>query len=142
MHQFARNIVGFGLGLPFIWIGIQHFANPEAFNAIVPGYLGWPLFWTYASGVLEILLGLGIMVPPTRRAAAQLLFILVILMSLANLNMWINDIPFNGTRLGTTGHIIRWICQVILLVVLLWLGEIIPPQRRAGASRRAPFNRR
>ena len=129
MHQLARNIVGCVLGLPFIWIGIQHFVNPDAFNAIVPGYLGWPLFWTYASGVLEILLGLGIMLPPARRISSRLLFILVILMSLANLNMWINDIPFNGTRLTTTGHLYRWLIQIVLLLVLLWLGELIPPRR-------------
>ena len=129
MHQIARNIVGFILGLPFIWIGIQHFVNPNAFNAIVPGYLGWPLFWTYASGVLEILLGLGIMLPPTRRISSRLLFVLVILMSLANLNMWVNDIPFNGTRLTTTGHLYRWLIQIVLLLVLLWLGELIPPRR-------------
>ena len=129
MHQLARNIVGCVLGLPFIWIGIQHFVNPAAFNAIVPGYLGWPLFWTYASGVLEILLGLGIMLPPARRISSRLLFILVILMSLANLNMWINDIPFNGTRLTTTGQLYRWLIQIVLLLVLLWLGELIPPRR-------------
>jgi uncharacterized membrane protein len=130
MHQVARNIVGLLLGMPFIWIGIQHFTNPEPFNAIVPYYLGWPTFWTYSSGALEILLGLGIMVPPTRKVAAWLLVILVLLMSLANLNMWINDVPFNGTRLTTTAHVIRWIIQVILLVVLLWLGEVIPPRKK------------
>ena len=134
MHQLSRNIIGFILGLPFVWIGIQHFENPDPFNAIVPGYLGWPLFWTYASGVLEVLLGLGIMLPPTRRMAARILFTLVILMSLANLNMWINDIPYNGTRLTTTGHIIRWTIQVILLLVLLWLGEVIPRSRKTAET--------
>ena len=130
MHQLARNIVGFLLGLPFIGIGIQHFNDPELFNAIVPKYLGWPTFWTYSSGALEILLGLGIMIPFTRKVAAWLLVILVLLMSLANLNMWINDIPFEGKRLTTTGHVIRWIIQVMLLVVLLWLGEVIPPRKK------------
>ena len=130
MHQIVRNIIGFLLGLPLIVIGIQHFSDPEPFNAIVPHYLGWPSFWTYSSGVLEVLFGLGIMVPKTRRLAALLLVILVLLMSLANLNMWINDIPFEGKRLTTTGHVIRWIIQVILLVVLLWLGEVIPPRKK------------
>jgi uncharacterized membrane protein len=130
MHQVARNIVGLLLGMPLIAIGIQHFINPEPFNAIVPHYLGWPAFWTYSSGVLEVLFGLGIMLPKTRWVAARLLVILVLLMSLANLNMWINDIPFDGKRLTTTAHVIRWIIQVILLGVLLWLGEVIPPRRK------------
>ena len=58
---------------------------------------------------MEILFGLGLVIPKTRKYAAQLLVLLVLCMSLANLNMWINDIPFNGTRLSTTGHIVRWI---------------------------------
>ena len=125
-HTFARNIVGFVLGIPFIWIGYQHFASPDGFNEIVPDYLGWPLFWTLLSGGFEIALGLGIMIPISRRWSEKILFALVIAMSLANLNMWINDIPFNGTKLSTTGHLIRWTIQIILLIAILWLGEVIP----------------
>ena len=120
----AKNIVGCLLGLPFVWIGIQHFVNPKAFNEIVPRYLGAPSFWTYASGVLEILLGLGIMIPVTRTISARLLVVLVLAMSLANLNMYLNDIPFNGNLLSATGHAIRLIIQILLLVALLWLGVI------------------
>ncbi|MDP6862985.1 MAG: hypothetical protein QGH80_04780 [Acidimicrobiales bacterium] len=120
----AKNIVGCLLGLPFIWIGIQHFVNPKAFNEIVPRYLAAPSFWTYTSGALEILLGIGIMIPVTRTISARLLVVLVLLMSLANLNMYLNDVPFNGTLLNTAGHVIRLIAQVILIAVLLWLGMI------------------
>ncbi|MBM75058.1 MAG: hypothetical protein CMK59_06640 [Proteobacteria bacterium] len=119
-----RNVVGIVLGIPFILIGINHFSQPEIFNAIVPSYLGWPYFWNYTSGAMEIIFGAGMMFFLTRKHAARLLFILVILMSLANLNMWINDIPFNGIRMSTTAHIVRWIIQFVLLAVLLWLGEI------------------
>ena len=120
-----RTLVGSLLGLAFISIGIQHFVRPELFNPIVPEYLGWPAFWNYTSGAMEIILGLGMVIPKTRKYAAQLLVVLVLLMSLANANMWINDLPFNGTRLSTTGHIVRWIIQLLLLTILLWLGEKI-----------------
>ena len=126
MNQYTlRNIMGSLLGVAFVSIGTQHFAQPELFNPIVPDYLGWPSFWNYVSGAMEILFGLGLVIPKTRKYAAQLLVALVLCMSLANLNMWINDIPFNGTRLSTTGHIVRWILQILLLTVLLWLGEKI-----------------
>ncbi len=118
-----RNIVGMVLGVAFVLIGIQHFNQPEIFNAIVPKYLGWPSFWNYASGTLEILFGTGIIFSGSRKYAARFLVILVALMSLANLNMWINDVPFNGTRLSTNGHIVRWLIQFVLLAVLMWLGE-------------------
>ena len=116
-------IVAAPLGLAFAWIGVQHFRNPEPFEAIVPTYLGWPRFWNYASGGLEILLGLGLVLPHARCWSARLLVLLVLAMSLANLNMWINDLPFNGTRLSTTGHVVRWSIQVVLLAVLVILGR-------------------
>lgn len=119
------------LGLAFAWIGFQHFRNPEPFEAIVPGYLGWPRFWNFTSGGLEILLGLGLIAPATRRWSARFLVLLVLAMSLANLNMWMNDVPFGGTRLSTGGHVARWIAQAALLAVLVLLGG---PWRR-GSTR-------
>tara|TARA_B110000046_G_scaffold78924_1_gene87022 strand:- start:48 stop:482 length:435 start_codon:yes stop_codon:yes gene_type:complete len=116
-------ILAASMGLAFAWIGIQHFRNPEAFEAIVPDYLGWPRFWNFTSGGLEILLGVGLIIPATRRWSARLLIVLVLAMSLANLNMWMNDLSFGGTRLSTRGHVVRWIIQALLLAVLALLGR-------------------
>ena len=112
------------LGLAFCRIGLLHWTNPEPFEAIVPAYLGAPSFWNLLSGALEIIFGIGLAIPKTRRRAAGLLFFLVIAMSLANLNMWINDLPFNGTKLTTQGHVIRWGIQIVLLLTLAWMGKI------------------
>ena len=68
-----KNIMGFLLGIPFVWIGYDHFLRPEIFDPIVPSYLGFPRFWTLFSGLLEILLGIGIMIPFSRRMAARIL---------------------------------------------------------------------
>jgi uncharacterized membrane protein len=128
----AILIIATAIGISFVGIGIQHFRNPEPFEAIVPAYLGWPRFWNFTSGGLEILLGLGLIVPIARRWSARFLVLLVLAMSLANLNMWMNDVPFGGTRLSTAGHVVRGIAQIVLLTVLALLGG---PWRR-GASRR------
>ena len=65
------------------------------------------------------------MMPPTRRMAARFLFILVILMSLANLNMWINNLELgDGTSLSTTGHTIRLIIQVAAILLCIWISQI------------------
>ena len=110
--RIIAHLVAIPLGLAFARIGVLHFQNPEPFEAIVPAYLGWPRFWNYSSGGLEILLGLGLATPPTRRWSARFLIVLVLAMSLANLNMWVNDLPFGGSRLSTTGHLIRWAIQI------------------------------
>jgi len=61
--------------------GIMHFVNPSFFDEIVPPWVpGSARAATYASGVAEILVGLGIVFAPTRRMAlwsAAALFIAV-----------------------------------------------------------------
>ncbi|MED5453378.1 MAG: DoxX family membrane protein [Verrucomicrobiota bacterium] len=113
------------MGIPFIWIGCDHFFRPEIFDPIVPNYLGFPRFWTIASGIVEILLGIGIMLPHSRRLAAIFLVVFLVLVYLANLNMWLNDIPFNGTLLSKNGHIIRLLVQLVLIYISLWLAHLI-----------------
>lgn len=111
------------LGLAFCRIGLLHWTNPAPFEAIVPAYLGAPSFWNLLSGSFEILFGIGLVMPRTRKRAAMLLFFLVIAMSLANVNMWVNDLPFNGTKLSTQGHVIRWCVQIVLLLTLARMAQ-------------------
>ena len=112
------------MGIPFVWIGYDHFVRPEIFDLIVPDYLGVPRFWTLASGLLEILLGIGIMVPFSRRLAARFLTVFLFFVYLANLNMWLNDVPFNGTLLTQNGHLVRLLVQILLIIISLWLAEL------------------
>ena len=121
----ARSLIGFFLGIPFIWIGCDHLIRPEMFDPIVPNYLGFPRFWTIASGVYEILIGIGIMLPPCRRTSARFLTGFLVCVYLANLNMWLNDIPFNDTLLSQNGHILRLLVQLVLICIGLWLAELI-----------------
>jgi uncharacterized membrane protein len=122
-REIIRLLVAVPLGLVVARVGLDHFLRPEIFDAIVPSYLGWPRFWTLSSGALEILLGLGIALPKSRAISARCFAALVILMSLANLNMWWNDLEFNGTRLSATGHLLRMSAQIILLLTLYWLSK-------------------
>ena len=119
-----RTLVGVILGACMIRIGSDHFIRPEIFDPIVPGYLGFPRFWTLSSGVIEIVLGIGIMLPFYRRLAARCLTAFLVFVYLANLNMWLNDVPFDGILLSFNGHIIRLFVQLILICICLWLAEL------------------
>ena len=66
MIKVLLTILSLILGLPLIWIGILHFQDPAWFEPIVPDLIGYPTFWVYASGVFEIVLGIGLIIPKTR----------------------------------------------------------------------------
>ena len=137
MCMILRNITGFLLGIPFVWIGYDHFVRPEIFDPIVPSYLGFPRFWTLSSGALEILLGIGIMIPLSRRLAARLLTLFLFCVYLANLNMWLNDVPFNGNLLSSNGHLIRLLIQIVLILIALWLAELFLGKTPRGQEEKA-----
>lgn len=138
LQQNIKKIVAIIYGIPFIWIGIQHFTDPIWFEPIVPDVLGNARFWVLISGVFEIGIGLAIMIPRFRKIASLCMVAMLVTLYWANLNMWINDIPI-GTgneeifvsiqidgKLTSIGHIFRGFIQAFLIFIALWLGELKP----------------
>ena len=116
MNPLIVNILALIYGIPFILIGIEHFREPQKFVDIVPKYMPFALFLVYLTGVMEIVGGLGIIYPETRELTGRLMVLFLIAIYPANLNMWMNDIPYNGTRLTTQGHLFRLSVQILLII--------------------------
>jgi uncharacterized membrane protein len=93
-----RDVVALVLGGFITLAGIMHFANPDFFNDIVPPRL--PLsesFWTYASGVVELVVGPMLLWRRSRRWGAVAAIALFIGVYPANVYMawdW-RDEPFS-----------------------------------------------
>ncbi len=131
MDETLRHLIAIAYGVPFVWIGVQHFLDPEWFEPIVPTALGNPTFWVYASGFFEIALGLGVATPWFRSEAALGISLMLVVLYWANLNMWLNDIPIGGTTLTQRGHVVRGLIQVLLIATALWIGEWVSFKRPA-----------
>jgi uncharacterized membrane protein len=102
-------------------VGIEHFREPQKFVEIVPSYLPFPLFLVYLTGLMEITGGLGIIYPETRIMAGRFMALFLLAVYPANFYMWANDVPFNGTKLTTNGHLVRLFVQFLLIVAALCL---------------------
>lgn len=76
------------LGCLVLLAGVMHFVNPGFFNEIVPPWLPpSESFWTYASGLAEIVIGLMLLRPSTRRRGALAAVWLYVLVYPANIYM-------------------------------------------------------
>jgi uncharacterized membrane protein len=116
LNPLIVQILALIYGVPFILIGIEHFREPQKFVDIVPKYMPFALFLVYLTGVIEIIGGLGIIYPETREITGRLMVLFLLAIYPANFNMWINDIPYNGTRLTTQGHLVRLSIQILLII--------------------------
>lgn len=58
--------------------GINHFVNPEFYFGLIPEYLPWPEAINAISGVAEILIGIGVLIPRIRKFASVMTIIMLI----------------------------------------------------------------
>lgn len=54
----------------YVLAGLNHFRAPDFYRPMMPPYVPIPDFCIYASGVVEVVLGLGLLHPFTRSSAA------------------------------------------------------------------------
>lgn len=63
----------------YVVAGLVHFVLPQFYLAIFPEWMPLsPLFWIYSSGAVEILLGVGLLMPSTRRLSAYLIVAMLV----------------------------------------------------------------
>ena len=101
-----------------VYAGVAHFRNPVPFVSIVPEWLPAHRELVAVSGFFEILGGVGLLVPPARRAAAWGLIALFIAVFPANVNMAVHDIPVEGKHFGW----LLWLRLPLQAVLIAWAG--------------------
>jgi uncharacterized membrane protein len=104
----------------YIGAGVLDFIKPEPYLKLMPPYIPWHEAMVQISGVCEILGGLGILIPRTRRAAAWGLVALLIAIFPANVYMATNPIEAGA---ASVAPFIRWgrlPLQALLILWILW----------------------
>ena len=100
-------------GLFLIAGGVNHFLTPDLYLPFIPG--GLPgLIIIYASGVIEVALGLGAFVPATRRLATLGILVLMI----AFLPLHVMDVFKEHPAVGT--HQVALIRLPLQFVLIAW----------------------
>ena len=103
------------VGLLFVLAGANHFYMPMFYVNMMPNGLPFPLELVYISGVMEIVLGGGVMIPQFRKWSAYGLVALLIAVFPANINMALHPDSFKDIPL--------WLlyARLPLQFLLIWL---------------------
>jgi uncharacterized membrane protein len=83
----VKEILCWLMGAFYVGAGISHFVNPAFFVAIVPPHLPWKEGLVVVSGIAEIILGVAVVLRPTRRWAAWGIIALLVAVFPANIFM-------------------------------------------------------
>ena len=110
-----------GLVIVFLWFflgGLGHFLLTDFFVSIVPPNVKAPETAVIVTGVLELLGAIAILMPTMRRLAGWCLFALTLIVTAANLHMWVNFDQFPDFAPELLG--LRLELQVFLLALILF----------------------
>jgi len=118
-----RNKVRFLIAFLFIFTGILHFTLTDKFVQIIPSFIPAPLEVVYASGVIEILGAIGLLIPKYKRKAAFGLILLLIAVFPANIYMAIENIQLGGILNNQFLQWVRLPFQFVLMWLLYWCSE-------------------
>lgn len=121
IHRFKRPLL-YVMG-PFYFVaGILHFVVPELYVQIVPPVFPAPLALVYLSGLAEMAVGIGVLLPETRRYAAWATIALLVAIFPANVYMATHGVVIEGMPGGggDPSKLVRWGRLPLQGVLLLW----------------------
>ncbi|QDF29651.1 DoxX family protein [Halarcobacter anaerophilus] len=113
MKKLLYIVFKYLLGILLVFGGIAHFTKTEFYLKAMPSYLPFHEFIVYASGVLEIVLGVLLVIYKTTRKAAIGIILLFIAIFPANINMYLNHTDFPD--MSETALLVRLPIQLILI---------------------------
>ena len=79
MIYVTKQIARIGFTISFVGSGLAHFFKPHFYIPLIPELMPWRLFWVYSSGVVELLLAVGLWCERWKKLAAQGTFLLMLL---------------------------------------------------------------
>lgn len=139
LSRFKRPL-RYVMGALYVVAGVLHFVVPDLYVQIVPPALPAPLALVYLSGVAEVAVGIGVLVPRTRRYAAWATIALLVAVFPANVYMAVSMVVVEGAPGGgDPSALARWARLPLQGVLILWAywytghaadGDATPPVAR------------
>jgi uncharacterized membrane protein len=109
-----------GLVLLFLFAASAHFLTPQALAEMMPPFVPGRLPFIYLTGVLEIALAVGIMLPATRRLAGLAAIATLVLFFPANIYAAFAQVEMGGHAWGPVYLLVRAPLQALLIAWTWW----------------------
>lgn len=65
-----KKLLKYLLAVFFVFAGVNHFVNPEFYLPLIPSYFPFPEAINFLSGIIEVILGVGLLIGKTSTYAA------------------------------------------------------------------------
>jgi uncharacterized membrane protein len=104
--------------LLFAGVGLAHLIALEGFERFLPEWVPFRTMWVILTGILEILLAVGLLLPDTRKWAGRLIFCLLLIYAPLHVIDVMREDPVIGPKIVA-------ILRLPLQLVLVYLAALI-----------------
>ncbi|WP_042221081.1 DoxX family protein [Oceanobacillus manasiensis] len=113
-----KKIALYVFAILFILAGISHFVLEPFFTGAMPDWVPFRPAVVYISGVIEILLAIGLLYKPTRRKAGILIAIFLVLIFPVNIYMALEPEQYNIPSFAL------WLRLPLQFVLIWWVLKV------------------
>jgi uncharacterized membrane protein len=113
-----RDAARVAMAVAMVFSGVSHFADTAAFVRLLPEFVPAREAVILATGVIEVLLGIGLLTPRWRRETALVLVAYLVAVFPANVYVAVAGVPVEG--LGGGNPWLRLPFQAIYIAWVLW----------------------
>ena len=110
------------MALIYIALGINHFVNPGFYLRIMPDFIPAHEFMVAASGVAEIVLGVGLLIPATQVLSAWGIVAMLVVFFVVHGDMIARQENYSGV--SSTALWVRFALQFVLIAWAWWYTRI------------------
>ena len=126
-----RTVFRWLAALFFIAAGLNHFRQPEIYLGMMPPWLPFPETMNLVSGAAEVLGGLGLLLPASRRFAGWGLVLLLVAVFPANLHVALQGY-MPGFSVPAFALWLRLPVQVLMIMWVWWVAQLSNPRAQAA----------
>lgn len=109
------------MGIMLIFTAIGHFAFTKGMSVMIPDFIPYKTPLIYLTGILEIILAVGLLVPQYRKATGIILIIFLILILPANIKAAIENINYQTGEHDGPGLSYLWIRIPMQILFIAWV---------------------
>ena len=110
-----RKYAFWGLGAAFVFFSIGHFVKTDGMIEMLPSWVPFRLELIYATGVLEVFVGISLFISRLQRKAAFLAIVILVVFFPANIYAAMYGIGLGGHQWGPVYLLVRAPLQIILI---------------------------
>jgi len=109
------------MSIMLVFTAIGHFAFTKGMSMMIPQFIPFKESFVYLTGIFEILLAIGLLIPKLKVLSAWTLIAFLLLMLPANIYASLNNVNYQKGTFDGNGIIYLWFRIPLQILFIIWV---------------------